>query len=401
MSKAPSAIRLYQGLSIYRVENSTKWYVRVWDRKRKKYIVKSTGEDSAVKAKALAQELALSLLKAEKPVEREFSFNNFALKLLHKSRLQQTSGDRSKGYVKALHWAIQNEDWGLLKFFGERDVRQIRTQTYQEYMADLAKRRPDMTASTRNTLMATLRNVLKIARDEGVIDAVPETPRSRVKDNPRPFFRFHPLVAKDDDNYQKLLRHVKQMADQSIEVRGIEITDELYDLVLFLTHSFVRPITSELYAIKHSDITIANDPRRLIVTVRDGKTGYRSANTMEAAVSVYQRIKVRYPDAKPDDYLFFPDYKNRITVSNIVQRQFRQVLKDGNIQIDEATGKTHTLYSLRHTAICMRIINSEGRVNIFNLAKNAGTSVDQIERFYARFLPLSKEMAKNLQSFGE
>ena len=62
MSKAPSAIRLYQGLSIYRVENSTKWYVRVWDRKRKKYIVKSTGEDSAVKAKALAQELALSLL---------------------------------------------------------------------------------------------------------------------------------------------------------------------------------------------------------------------------------------------------------------------------------------------------------------------------------------------------
>jgi hypothetical protein len=39
-------------------------------------------------------------------------------------------------------------------------------------------------------------------------------------------------------------------------------------------------------------------------------------------------------------------------------------------------------------------------VNIFNLAKNAGTSVDQIERLYARFLPLSKQMAKNPQSFG-
>jgi hypothetical protein len=34
----------------------------------------------------------------------------------------------------------------------------------------------------------------------------------------------------------------------------------------------------------------------------------------------------------------------------------------------------------------MRIILSGG---IFNLAKNAGTSVDQIERFYARNLPLS------------
>jgi hypothetical protein len=42
----------------------------------------------------------------------------------------------------------------------------------------------------------------------------------------------------------------------------------------------------------------------------------------------------------------------------------------------------------------------KGQVNTFNLAKNAGTSVEQIERFYARNLPLSKEMAINLQSFG-
>lgn len=401
MPKVPSAIRLYKGLSIYRVENSTKWYVRVWDRRTKKYIVKSTGEESAIKARDLAQELALSLLKAEKPVERQFTFHHFALKLLNRSRLQQQAGDRSKGYVKALHWAIQNEDWGLLRFFGERDVRQIRTQTYQEYMADLTKRRPDLSASTRNTLMATLRNVLKIARDEGVIDVVPETPRTRVKDNPRPFFRFHPLVAKDDDNYQKLLKTVKNMAAQGVVVRGIEVTDELYDLILFLAHSFVRPISSELYALRHSDITIADDPRRLIVTVRDGKTGYRAANTMEAAVSVYERIRKRYPDATPDDFIFYPQYTNRITASNMVQRQFREALKFGDLQTDGYTGKQHTLYSLRHTAICMRIINSEGRVNIFNLAKNAGTSVDQIERFYARFLPLSKEMARNLHSFGE
>jgi hypothetical protein len=66
-----------------------------------------------------------------------------------------------------------------------------------------------------------------------------------------------------------------------------------------------------------------------------------------------------------------------------------------------ATNTNRSVYSLRHTAICMRIILSHGQVNIFNLAKNAGTSVNQIERFYARNLPLSREMAKNLQSFGE
>jgi hypothetical protein len=34
------------------------------------------------------------------------------------------------------------------------------------------------------------------------------------------------------------------------------------------------------------------------------------------------------------------------------------------------------------------------------VSPSLGTSVDQIERFYARNLPLSKEMARNLQSFG-
>jgi hypothetical protein len=401
MSKAPSAIKLYKGLSLYRVERSTKWYVRVWDKKTKKYLVKSTGEDTVIRAREVAQELALSLLKSEKPVEREYTFSHFALKLLHRSRLQHQTGERSQGYIKALHWAVQNEDWGLLRFFGDRDVRQIRTHTYQEYIADLTKRRPSLAASTKNTLMAAFRNVMKIARDEGVVEVVPQTPRVKSKDNPRPFFRFHPLVAKEDDNYQKLLVAIKKAAEEGASVRGFAVTDEFYDMILFLTHSFVRPISSELYAIKHSDVTVADDPRRLIVTVRDGKTGFRGANTMPAAVSVYERILQRYPNAKPEDYIFYPQYKNRTTASGMIQRLFTEVLRHGELQTDTPTGKTHTLYSLRHTAICMRIINSEGKVNIFNLAKNAGTSVDQIERFYARFLPLSKEMAKNLQSFGE
>jgi hypothetical protein len=48
----------------------------------------------------------------------------------------------------------------------------------------------------------------------------------------------------------------------------------------------------------------------------------------------------------------------------------------------------------------MRFVLSGGNINICALAKNAGTSVDQIERFYARRLPLSKELLKNLYSFG-
>jgi hypothetical protein len=118
-------------------------------------------------------------------------------------------------------------------------------------------------------------------------------------------------------------------------------------------------------------------------------------------VSVYERICARYPAHKSEDFIFLPTYENRTTASKIIQRQFNELLQRESLEIDPQTGKKHMLYSLRHTAICMRIINSEGKVNIFNLAKNAGTSVDQIERFYAKYLPLSAEMARNLQSFGD
>ena len=299
-----------------------------------------------------------------------------------------------------MSFSIQNRDWGLLDYFGEEDVRKLRTSHYEQYLNYLNNKRDDLTPSTKNTLMAAFRNVLKGARDEGVIDIVPQTPRVRQRDNPRPFFRFDPLVSKEEDTYQRLLEGLKEL-DGQFSHKWWDVNDELYDLVLFITHSFVRPTVTELYSIKHNDVTVADDPRRLILTIRNGKTGYRSVNTMPACVSVYERILKRHPKHDKEDYIFYPKHENRQTVSAAIQRLFKNVLEELNLRKDNFTGLNHTLYSLRHTAICMRIILSQGEVNIYNLAKNAGTSVEQIERFYAKHLPLSKELARNLQSFGK
>jgi hypothetical protein len=396
-----AAIKVYRGVSIYKVRGSQYWYVRVWDRDRKRYVVRGTGETSAIRAREAAKDHALSLLKQEQPIERQFTFHHFGIKCLTKNESLATRGERNIGYVKAIKWSLQNADWGLLKWFGSKDVRKITTREFAQYMEHLTNKRPDLTASTKNTIMASFRNVLKMARDEGAIDVIPNTPRAKQRDNPRPLFRFYPLVSRKEDAYKKVLETAKRMACEGVVVRGITVTDELYDIILFLAHSFVRPLVSEVYAIRHSDVTVAQNPKRLIVVIRDGKTGFRAANTMPAAVWVYERIRKRFPDSQDNDYIFLPQYKNRQTASKIIQRQFKELMLRAGVERDIPTGKKHTIYSLRHTAICMRIILSQGKVNIFNLAKNAGTSVDQIERFYARHLPLSREMAINLQTFGE
>ena len=319
------AIKLYRGVSIYKVRGSQYWYVRVWDRDKKRYIVKATGETSAIGAREVAKSHALSLLKAESPVAREFTFRHFAIKCLSKNTTMVADGERNLGYLKAIKWSLQNADWGLLKWFGQKDVRKITTREFRDYIDDLSKKRPELSSSTKNTIMAAFRNVLKMAREDGAIDTIPDTPRAKQRDNPRPFFRFYPLVAKSDDVYRKLLATAKAMAQQHVVIRGIAVTDELYDLILFLTHSFVRPIVSELYAIKHNDITVAQNPKRLIVVVRNGKTGFRSANTMPGAVAVYQRIRQRYPDAKGEDYIFLPQYPNRHTASKIIPTTVQRV----------------------------------------------------------------------------
>lgn len=393
------AVKIFNCVSIYKVRGSQYWQVRVWDSSRQKYRTRSTGETSRIEARKAASEFARSIPREQ--VERQFTFRHFANKALTKAFGLVTDGNRHIGTVKAMEWAIQNSDLGLVKWFGAKDVRKIKTRDYSEYMGQLTQRRPNLSSSSKNSIMSAFRNVLKAARDEGVIDDLPATPGAKQEDNPRPFFRFHPLVQKENDAYRKLLKVAKQMAEEKVIIRGITVTYELYDLIVFLTQSFVRPVISELYAIKHNDISVSKDPIGLSVVIRNGKTGYRVARTMPQAVEIYQSICRRYRDAKDEDYVFLPQYLNRQTASDIMQRQFRELLRRADLTSDIQTGKLHSLYSLRHTAICMRLVNSEGKVNIFALAKNAGTSVDQIERFYARHLPMSDGLWKNLQTFGD
>jgi integrase len=58
---------------------------------------------------------------------------------------------------------------------------------------------------------------------------------------------------------------------------------------------------------------------------------------------------------------------------------FNNLLKRTKLKLDR-DGNARTAYSLRHTYICLRLM--EG-ADIYQIAKNCRTSVEMIERFYA------------------
>jgi hypothetical protein len=393
-------VTVHKGIAIYKTKALPYWFARVRDPKEGKYVVRSTKEKAQISARRRAEELAAEILGGHRPTPREYSLKYYAARFVQKGYRLVESGERNANYIRTTPLFLDNDDWGLMKHFGDRDDRELKTRHWAEFLDETAAKRPDLSTSTKKMLSATFRNVLKVACDASVIDDVSDTPRTRQKDNPRAFLRFDPLVDKEKDVYRLLLKTAKAMVDEKVSVRGVETTGELCDFIMFVVHTFVYPTTTEADALKHADIQVADKPKRLLLTLRNGKTGYRIANAMEGAVPVYKRIRERYPETRDDDYLFLPHYKNRQTAARIIQRQFNIALERAGIKHDPFTDSQHPVYSLRHTAIRMRITLSHGQVNVFNLAKNAGTSFEQIERFYPRNLPLTAQMARNLQSYG-
>jgi integrase len=395
-------VRIQKGVAIYQVNASPYWYARIRDPSTRRHIVRSTKETSQLRARKVAEELYLSVIRnCPLAVPKDRTLGYFADELISLEKLKGERGELHKRLWANTSFYLHHKVWGVTQRFNKVDIGTITTTDYIGYLEWVRTKDNALKPATMNHLSSAFSKVLKLARDRGALITVPDLPRTSRQDNPRPYFRFHPLVAKEDDEYKKLLDTAKQMADEEVRVRETIVTEELHDMIMFLVHSFVRPIETEFYALKHKHVSIIDDPRGLLLTIADGKTGFRLSNTMPAAVTVYEKIKKRNPDmSRPEDYLFFPQYKNRSSAKRIAQRLFNALLKRCTLKENPIFEYKHSLYSLRHTAICMRLTLSKGRVNIYSLAKNAGTSVNQIERFYARNLPLSAELVRNLQSFG-
>ena len=214
-------------------------------------------------------------------------------------------------------------------------------------------------------------------------------PKVSKKDNPRPSFT--------EEQYKLLLKTTREVIDDKVKVRGIQLTNELYYFFVFMVHSFMRPVESEIFSIKHQDITVKYKPNRLEIKIK-GKTGFRIVSTMPDALDFYDKLRVMNPDYKPTDYLFFNNYPNRSTAIRNVNRQFNYILNLADIK-ETSDGQFLTPYALRHYSLQTRLLKSKGKVNIFNLAKNAGTSVEQLERFYLKNLEMNDELVENLQTF--
>lgn len=384
-NKMTSIRHLRKGLSIYKTGRSPFWMLRLRNPYEGQYIVRSTKEVSRVEAIAAAEEYADSFFRKANSVlalKQTNSFEYFANQMLkaQSPRAQTHDSDRKLLY--------RQKD-GIIRHFGDHDVAKITTRMIREYLAQLDQTRGKPLAdSTRAKHVIVIRKVLALAVEDGVLKAIPVMPKQKTTDTPRHTFT--------DDEYVRFMKVAQDCVASIEEVRGVKITGHHVKMFRFLVHSFLRPTKGELFGLRHRDVKICTSPHHLELNVIGGKTGRRVSVTMPLCVPLYTGLRMP-TDEKPDknDFVWMPEYTNRTTAINTARRIFNHILKKADLADEE---RKLSPYSLRHYALQSRLRSSNGKVNIYTLAKNAGTSVDQLERFYLKNMAPTKGMIENLHS---
>ena len=283
-----------------------------------------------------------------------------------------TLGERNAEYVaqKSIHVRVH-----LLPFFGNTALADITAGMVQEYRAHRQTSRLDPKTgkpkkparATLHSEVVTLRQVLKTANRKGWIAALPDMSapyKTSGKVEHRAWF--------SPEEYKILYEATRERAKNPPKPRWREVCETFHDYVLFMGNTGLRPDESARLELR--DVKIVDDEstgeRILEIEVR-GKRGVGFCKSMPGAILPFERVRKR-KQLKPTDRIF----------GKTPRELMNTVLDELNLKFDR-DGHIRTCYSLRHTYICLRLL--EG-ADIYQVAKNCRTSVEMIEKFYGRHL---------------
>lgn len=397
-------------LTIYKLEASSYWWVRYYI--EGKIVRRSTKTEDKNKAFTFAKSFftELELRRAQGlAVRSKTSFDACALAMLtameaqvKRKEITQTTYDINKYRLNK----------SVLPFFKRKDVADINYELLEKYLHSLSVGGEVdeggepilLSSSTINGYMKLVRKVLNYAFKHRYIQAVPTFPSVSVKDNARGYFttkeyrllwsrarkfngaRFDLRKRTNKDGKELKAEYVlstKKAAGRLI--RRVQITRDLYELVVFMSNSFLRPTDIKNLQHKHVEVVHKDGHTFLRLNPPTSKKHDKPIVTLRIAVDVYERLKAWHKAQKhgvgAEDYVFLPQYKKRDYAMKELQRQFDVLLWSTKLG-KGPKGEDRTMYSLRHTCIMYRLMYGNG-MDVVTLARNARTSAEMIDRFYA------------------
>jgi integrase len=286
----------------------------------------------------------------------------------------------------------------LLPFFGDKDVSLINYSDITKFLEKIGER--GISTATKKHFLVVIRKILKFAVANGVMNNIPAFPQ--IRGNLPTSQRRDYLTYKEYYNFAKAIADHIDSGAEPWTYRHLQVTMEMKYLVQFMVNSFIRP--SDIRVLKHIHVKEQIDSKTkekwLTLTHPATKTTASEVQTMPLCVKIYNNLvawQKEHGIYDPKGYVFMPQYKNRTTAMGLLGKLFALAVE--KTRLEEETGKNVTLYSLRHTAIMLRLILGD-QIDTVSLARNARTSAAMIDKFYASHLT-SLDVRKKLHSFAK
>ena len=451
-------------LYIYKNAASRYWWVRYYAENRiLRQSTKTENKREALEAaKAFYDEIQLRIATGKK-LGKKSSFSYCAKDWLSQQKARVATKSLSKESYKQYEYRLNKH---ILPFLGDYELTEIDYQTLNNFLTFISSTEDKLSVATVKMYLGIVGQIMTHAEKLNLISRAPHLPKVKLKTNARGYFtvaeyrklwsRARALRGKGFQ-YRKLTEQEAKdngYGDQTLVIteagtsklgrfiKRVDITDDLYQLIVFMTNSFIRPTDIKNMQHKHVEI-VERDFTYLYLKLPPSKNKKDPIITMPKAVEVYRRHKANYEliekqeqinyklrlaefKAKnkdfsvtkveeqlrtesltqrerkalnvklnlykklsqglptftsPEDYVFLPQYRDRKTALKHLQNQFDVLLSQLNLRIS-ASGEERSMYSLRHTCITYRYMYGE-KIDLLVLARNARTSPEMIDKHYA------------------
>ncbi|MEY4027009.1 MAG: Primosomal protein 1, partial [Pseudomonadota bacterium] len=319
------------------------------------------------------------------------NFNFIAEKLL------DTEWERvGRGELSAASVGIQKNrlEAHVLPFFRYVAPTQVTHVDLDGFVSRLTQHQ--LSSTTVSQYLVLVRKLLKLAVRQGLLKEVPEFPRIKVITKPRSMLSLL--------EYRKLAHTALKMSRSGVQAPPLKSSDghrdrfwvaprnmllapDMFWVIRFMVNSFFRP--GDLRQLKNKHVTVVRgESVYLRLNLPETKKHDKPMVTMQAAVHVYESALRRAKTqgfGQPDDFVFLPAEKDRNYALAVLGFWFKWVMREAGLPTTDDNNRPRTLYCLRHTSIMFRLLYGQG-IDMLTLARNARTSVQMIERFYASTL---------------
>ena len=316
---------------------------------------------------------------------KQIKFSDLISDVLAFQQARVTRGELSAASMPILRNRIHSS---ILPYLGQMAIDQVGFKQLSDFVEHLSKQK--FSTTTIQQHLVAVRKVLAHAHGINLIKNIPRFPSIKIINKPRGSFSV--------TEYRDLVRHARQQIGQRIPQefadksrssnkifdRYTAISADLQWMIRFMVNGFMRP--SDIKWIQHKHVTVVRGKHiYLRLNLPETKLHDKPIVTLQPAVFVYEQLLAKQRAegfGRLDDYVFLPDLLDRRWLLVVYSWQFKYIQSLAGVAENAANGQTRTIYSLRHTAMTLRLLYGKN-IDLITLARNARTSVDMVERFYS------------------